>query len=280
MPQHDYVIDNQTFPATRTDINNALSAIARNNSGASAPATTYAQMWWYDTTTDTLKFRNDANDAWIDVAVMNQTTDAIELAGTTAFTRSLLDDTTEAAARTTLGASNFIATLDASNSSSLDFTAFDSAKWDGYCFDFFNILGDATADLTPLQIRLSTNGGSSYDNSAIYDWSGNLISMTGSPASTLIGGAADTHFEIGGSTLLLRDTASAGMSGRLIVLGPHVANWTQVTWSVVGRSTTDYAGTGGGIYNSTTAVDALQFLPGAGTIASGTVTMSGIRAAV
>ena len=76
MSQHDYVIDNQTFPATRTDINNALAAIVTTNAGATAPSTTYAYQLWYDTTNDILKMRNSDNDAWIDLFDVNQTTDA------------------------------------------------------------------------------------------------------------------------------------------------------------------------------------------------------------
>jgi hypothetical protein len=53
MSQHDYSIANQGFPATRADINNALSAIATNNSGTSAPSTQYAGQFWIDTTTST-----------------------------------------------------------------------------------------------------------------------------------------------------------------------------------------------------------------------------------
>jgi hypothetical protein len=75
MSQHDYVIDNQTFPATRTDINNALAAIVTTNAGATAPSTTYAYQLWYDTTNDILKMRNSDNDAWIDLFNVNQTTD-------------------------------------------------------------------------------------------------------------------------------------------------------------------------------------------------------------
>lgn len=80
MSQHDYVIDNQSFPATRTDLNNALSAIVSQNSGASAPSTTYAYQLWYDTTNDTLKMRNSDNDAWIDLFDVNQTTDVATIA--------------------------------------------------------------------------------------------------------------------------------------------------------------------------------------------------------
>lgn len=82
MANHDYIISNQTFPSFRTDLNNSLSAIATNNSSASAPSTTYAYQWWYDTSNDQLKIRNKDNDAWITVATFNQTTDTITLVGT------------------------------------------------------------------------------------------------------------------------------------------------------------------------------------------------------
>lgn len=73
MAQHDYSIANQTASNARTDINNALSAIVSNNSGASEPSTTYANQWWYDTTNNKLKFRNEANTAWIEIGELNQT---------------------------------------------------------------------------------------------------------------------------------------------------------------------------------------------------------------
>ena len=65
MSQHDYVIANGTGAAVRSDLNNALAAIVSQNSGATAPATTYAYQWWADTTTGLLKLRNAANNAWI-----------------------------------------------------------------------------------------------------------------------------------------------------------------------------------------------------------------------
>jgi len=67
MAQHDYVIANGTGAAVRSDINNGLAAIVSNNSGASAPSTTYAYMLWADTSTNLLKLRNGANSAWITV---------------------------------------------------------------------------------------------------------------------------------------------------------------------------------------------------------------------
>ena len=67
MAQHDYVIANGTGAAVRSDINNGLAAIVSNNSGATAPSTTYAYMLWADTSTNLLKLRNGANSAWITV---------------------------------------------------------------------------------------------------------------------------------------------------------------------------------------------------------------------
>ena len=78
MAQHDYNIANQTFPNTRTDINNALSAVASNNSGTAAPSTTFANQWFYETDTNLLQIRNEDNDAYITIAELDQTNDTVE----------------------------------------------------------------------------------------------------------------------------------------------------------------------------------------------------------
>jgi len=72
MSQHDYVIDNATAAAVRTDLNNALKAIRTSNSGATEPSTTFQNQWWFDTATNNLKFRNDANSAWITIGKVDQ----------------------------------------------------------------------------------------------------------------------------------------------------------------------------------------------------------------
>lgn len=73
MAQHDYVIENQSAPASRADINAALQAIVTTNSGTAAPATPYANMLWYDTTNDQIKIRNESNSAWITLGTVDQT---------------------------------------------------------------------------------------------------------------------------------------------------------------------------------------------------------------
>jgi hypothetical protein len=72
MAQHDYVIDNQTAPNFRADLNNALLAIVSNNSGSSAPSTTYANMIWYDSGANILKMRSEADDVWINLGTLDQ----------------------------------------------------------------------------------------------------------------------------------------------------------------------------------------------------------------
>lgn len=73
MPIHDYVIDNQSAPSLRADLNSALSAIVSQNSNATAPTTTYANMLWYDTANNQLKKRNEANSAWITLGTIDET---------------------------------------------------------------------------------------------------------------------------------------------------------------------------------------------------------------
>ena len=77
MSQHDMNIANQGFPAFRSDLNSALAALISNSSGTTAPSTTFADQWWYDTTNSILKKRNKDNDAWINVLTFNETTDAL-----------------------------------------------------------------------------------------------------------------------------------------------------------------------------------------------------------
>jgi hypothetical protein len=70
---HDYVIANGTGAAVRSDLNDALAAIVSQNSSATAPATTYAYMWWADTTTGLLKIRNAANSGWVTLGTLAST---------------------------------------------------------------------------------------------------------------------------------------------------------------------------------------------------------------
>lgn len=85
MAIHDYIIDNQSAPAFRADLNGALQAIVTQNSNATAPTTTYANMIWYDTAANQLKKRNEANSAWIVLGTIDETLGTFNTSGTPAI---------------------------------------------------------------------------------------------------------------------------------------------------------------------------------------------------
>jgi len=59
MATHDYSIANQSFPATRSDLNNALTAIKSSNSDTTAPSTSLvAGQLFYDTANTLFKVYN------------------------------------------------------------------------------------------------------------------------------------------------------------------------------------------------------------------------------
>ena len=93
MATHDYSIANQSFPATRSDINNALAAIQSSNSAATAPSgtgSTVAGELFYNTTANKLQIATDANGTFVDVALDssgNQTvTGTLGVTGAATFT--------------------------------------------------------------------------------------------------------------------------------------------------------------------------------------------------
>lgn len=102
MSQHDFDIANQTASSARADINNALQALASCNSGASAPSTTYANMLWYETDTNILKMRNEADSDWISLFYVDQTNNLVhilddtEVANTSGTKIGVLGDHTDA----------------------------------------------------------------------------------------------------------------------------------------------------------------------------------------
>ena len=73
MAQHDYDIANGTGAAVRSDINNVLDAVVSQNSGGSAPSTTFSYQQWADTSAGLLKIRNGANNAWVTIGTLDAT---------------------------------------------------------------------------------------------------------------------------------------------------------------------------------------------------------------
>ena len=91
MATHDYVIDNASGSAVRTDLNNVLQAVLTNNSSSSAPSTTAAYMLWADTSNNILKMRNSADNAWINLFTLSGGVD-VDAASNFASTVTFFDD--------------------------------------------------------------------------------------------------------------------------------------------------------------------------------------------
>lgn len=70
MSQHDMDIANAPGAAFRADLNLALLALVGNNSGTSAPTTTFPYMFWADASAGLLKMRNAANTAWVSLGLL------------------------------------------------------------------------------------------------------------------------------------------------------------------------------------------------------------------
>lgn len=70
MSQNDLVVANASGATVRADINSALQAQASKQGGTSAPATTYPNQDWFDTTNDTWWIRDEANTAWVKLGTL------------------------------------------------------------------------------------------------------------------------------------------------------------------------------------------------------------------
>ena len=69
----NYVVDNSTGANVRADINEIFDAILTVNSGSSGPSYAKAYTLWADTNTGTMKIRNGANNAWIELFQLDGT---------------------------------------------------------------------------------------------------------------------------------------------------------------------------------------------------------------
>ena len=72
MAQDTLSVANGTGVAVRQAFNTAMQASATNQSGSSAPSTTYPFQFYADTNTNTLKLRNASNNAYINVSGVGQ----------------------------------------------------------------------------------------------------------------------------------------------------------------------------------------------------------------
>ena len=301
MSQHDFVIDNQSFPATRTDLNAAILAVASNSSGATAPTTTYANQFWYDTSTNILYIRNEANDGWVSVITLDasMTATASELNQLDAITRGsiLYGNASGVTSRLAKGAAATVLTSDGTDIS------WQAAASSGYrtLLSTTTISDDATVLITGLDSTYSeyqfvitdllSNDSDGYPlrmrvqaNSAIDSTSGNYrfsVIYSTSNSNTLTNGFSGTnHDHIDLSAVM--DSASPDTSHIIF----NIINPSGTTNNVrgYGRFVDMYNGV---LYQGplafsyvpvTYAVTGLQFYNAgsSGTLKSGTIKLYGI----
>ncbi len=162
----------------------------------------------------------------------------------------------------------------ASSSASLDFTSLISSEYDVYQFEFENII--PATDNVDFWARVSTNNGASFSSSNLYV--ATMISFC--ELGTAVGGQA-----IGSPTSAMKfrntgeisNTANYGVCGSLKLFNPLGAAYKRAMYNFtypVSNILNNIAGSG--VYQSTIAVDAIQFLFSSGNIASGTIHMYGL----
>ena len=177
-----------------------------------------------------------------------------------------------ASVQATTSGMELVETQDASSVATLDFTGFDATKYDGYVF-LIGGLKPAT-DNVELRMRFSSDGGSSYISTASYQWRGHLM------------GVGTDDSASGQTSIQLTETVSgdgvgsagSGVHGEIWMPFPHLALETHIntrlsyTTSAPGFASYDVMAVG-----PSGAVNAVRFLFTLGNIASGTITMYGLR---
>lgn len=168
-----------------------------------------------------------------------------------------------------------IESQDASSDATLDFTGFDATLYDAYVFEIGNLIPGT--DAQNLELRTSTDGGSTYDSSAAnYTYYKKTATNEVSPTELSTGGNA-TAVEL--AETLGNAAGEDGVSLTLKVSAPHLTKKTRMAWygSFDNASGEDVDLRGSGVRNSSADVDAIRFLFSSGNIASGTITMYGLR---
>ncbi len=147
------------------------------------------------------------------------------------------------------------------------------SDYDEYWFEFVNVVPATNG--TTLSMRASTNGGSSYDSGNNYRHG---FTFSGSQNT---GGTSGSNSE---ASVPFAGTASStasggGCNGTFKVFNPLSASQQKIVVYNSGFLSNDgnyYHIHGSGVYNQTTAVNAMRFLFSSGNITSGTIRCYGV----
>jgi len=163
----------------------------------------------------------------------------------------------------------------ASASATLSFTSSITSQYDEYLVEFIDLVNASNA--VSLKMRMSTNGGSSYDSTGIYGWAA-FTYRAGASGSQGVEGT-DTAIQLSYATA--DTTANKAWNGWIKVFNPA----SSIHKNVIGQMGSYSGGfrntdTLRGTYESTTAVNAFQFYFSSGNITSGTIRVYGISKTV
>lgn len=161
----------------------------------------------------------------------------------------------------------------ASASTSLDFAAAIIARYSEYLIEFENII--PATDAIDLWMRMSTNGGSSYDSGNNYSYESWLWRAAATGQS---GATAQAQILISNGATL-SNSASWGLTGSARLYSPASASLFKQLNGQMGFFTSASLRVGTTLhatYESATAVNAFQFLMSSGNITSGTIRVYGV----
>lgn len=237
--QADFTLSNQSRTSFRAELNTTFEAVATQNSGPTAPTTTYPFQVWADTTESILKFRNSTNTAWLPIMRLDinggRRTNAGNPNGTVtgSYQGEPLYDTTNNVLYAYTGTGTvwrqmggrsevLIETLTASGAGvlSFDFLNFPAE------FSYFTLrINDLRSvnDGTQLQARLYNSGGL-VSTAATYSYTGNLTAA-GAIAPTS-GSASATSIVISHDTSIATNGLgnAAGEAGNFLVTIENMAS--------------------------------------------------------
>lgn len=164
----------------------------------------------------------------------------------------------------------------ASTSASLNFTTGITSTYDEYEVELIQIV-PATNSVNIL-LRVSTNGGSSYDSGSNYSWAGFRSSAIGSASA---GSSGTTSIGLDASGTQSNSSTTGGLNGSFRIFNPLGGSmYTRFTGNIGindGTGNPDVTIILSGSYKSTTAVNAFQILASSGNLTSGTIRLYGIK---
>jgi hypothetical protein len=187
----------------------------------------------------------------------------------------------------TTGALTLISEQTASSSASVSFTTGIDSTYPIYKFEFINIHPASDSNFT---FQGSTNTGSSYGvtmtTTAFSAYHYETYTGAGSEGVGYDGGAEDlaqsTDFQ---RLYQISNSNDASLSGELFLFNPSSTTFVKHFLATTNRNN-DADGTGsqfarvgynGGYFNTTSAVDAMQFKMSSGNIDAGTIKLYGIK---